>query len=325
MPYNEKQMDNVAYGVGKDGNAYMICTNNDSRKLELLNITNDLKTKINPLDISASRTFEKIDLLETADGNLTGVGYYGNGWAYSGADRSLLAKGVMSFKMDRTGKILSKYNFDFPIEMINQFEKERDQKQNDKHEKKGGAGITGLKVRNISLGADGSTTVIGEQQYITTVEFKNNQVGYTTKLRYNFGDIVATKYDKNGKLLWMKKLPKTQSGFQGRGTMSIRYIRGKAFHYVLYIDHEDNTNPDYLADRAPKSYTDTRAGYLMAYKIDDATGNTERHTIADTKHINGIEAFQFRTSRIFEAADNTFLQEIYIKGKEDILIKMVLN
>jgi hypothetical protein len=63
----------------------------------------------------------------------------------------------------------------------------------------------------------------------------------------------------------------------------------------------------------------------MAYKIDDATGNVERHTIADIKDIKGTEAFQFKTSRIFDAADNTFLLEVYIKGKEDTLIKMMLN
>jgi hypothetical protein len=93
----------------------------------------------------------------------------------------------------------------------------------------------------------------------------------------------------------------------------------------LYMDHEKNTNPNYLNGGAPEKYKDGKGGYLMAYKIDDATGNTERHTIADIKDIKGTEAFQFKTSRIFDAADNTFLLEVYIKGKEDTLIKMVLN
>lgn len=330
MPYTEKLMNNVAFGVGKDGNAYMISMQTEVKRLELLNITADLKTKANPLDIDANLMFQKIDLRETPDGNLTGVGYYANGldFKYSfvgGMSVSMNTNGIMSFKMDRNGKILSKYDFEFPIELINQFEKERDQNKNAKREEKGKAGIADLMVRDVSVAADGSTTVIGEQQYTSASRAYSTTMGNSSKPVFYYADVVATKYDKNGKLLWMKKLPKTQYGYQGKGMMSIKYVRGKAFHYVLYIDHEDNTNPNYLTGGAPKQYLDNKGGYLMAYKIDDATGNAERHTIADIKDIKGTEAFQFKTSRIFDAADNTFLLEVYIKGKEDTLIKMVLN
>jgi outer membrane lipoprotein-sorting protein len=232
--------------------------------------------------------------------------------------------GLLSFKMDRTGKVLAKDDFWFSDEFARQFQKEPARDKDKDGEEKGKAGIPDLVVRNVSLGTDGSTTVIGEQQMIYTKNFETSR-GTSQKTYFYYSDVVATKYDKNGKLLWMKKLPKTQLGYMGKGMMGIRYIRGKSFHYVLYVDHQENTNPDYLNAGVPKIYNDNEGGYLMAYKIDDATGNTERHTIADVKDIKGIEAFQFRTTRIFDADDNTFLLEVYLKGKEDTLIKMVLN
>jgi len=69
---------------------------------------------------------------------------------------------------------------------------------------------------------------------------------------------------------------------------------------------------------------DEFGGYLTAYKIDDATDNIEKHTITDVRDIKGTEAHQFRASRIFDAGEKTFLLEIYIKGKEDTMLKMEL-
>jgi hypothetical protein len=308
MPYTEKQMNNVAFGVGRDGSAYMISKQNELSRLELLNISADLQIKAHPLGIDPDLMFERVDLRETVDGNLTCVGYYDNG--------------LLSYKMDRAGKVLAKDDFGFSVDFANQFQKE--EKTDEKREEKGKAGIPDLVVRNVSLAADGSTTVIGEQQS-TYVKTYHTERGRTQKTYFYYSDVVATKYDKNGKLLWMKKLPKTQLGYRGKGMMGIRCIRGKAFHYVLYVDNEENTNPDYVTGGVPKIYEDNLGGYLMAYKIDDATGNTERHTIADLKDIKGIEAFQFKTSRIFDADDSTFLLEIYLRGKEDTMVKMMRN
>lgn len=324
MPYTEKEMNNVAFGVSKDGKAYMIAMLREFKRLELLNITTDLKTKASKLDIDGNLFFQKVDLREAADGNLTGIGYYANGidfkvsWA-GGMTMSMNTNGIMHFKMDQNGNMLEKYDFEFPLELINQFETEREKGKNEKREGAGKAGIADLNVIDVSLAADGSTTVVGEQQYLRT-----ELVGTSQKQVFYYGDVVITKYDKKGKLQWMKKLPKTQVGLEGKGMMSVKYVKGKAFQYVLYMDHEKNAGLNFKTG-APEKYRDGRGGYLTAYKIDDVTGNVEKHTIADIKDIKGTEAFQFKASRIFDAADKTFLLEVYIKGKEDTLVKMVLN
>ena len=104
--------------------------------------------------------------------------------------------------------------------------------------------------------------------------------------------------------------------------MSVKYIKGADASYILYLDNPKNI--DLQLAEVPAKHEEGRGGYLTAYKIDDATGNIEKHTICDVHDIKGTEAFQFKTSRIFQASDKNFLLEIYIKGKEDTMVKLQL-
>ncbi len=323
MPYTEKVMNNLAYGVTKSGNAFMLAYINSSKRIELLNITSDLKVKANKLDVNGDLMFQELKLQESADGNLTCTGYYANGidykFTFGGGNLSYNTNGILAFKIDQNGKLLENFNFEFPIDLINQYESKRETNKNEKREDKGKAGIRDVKLIALQLNEDGSTTVIGEQQYIVT----NSSVMSTSQnIKYYYGDVIATKFDKKGKLLWMKKLPKTQVGSAGKGGMSIKYLKGKGANYILYLDNVKNANIS--MDEVPKEHMDQRGGYLTAYKVDDNTGAIEKHSIFDITDIKGTEAFQFRTSRIFDAFDKVFMLEIYIKGKEDTMIMMEL-
>ncbi len=326
MPYTEKVMNNLAYGVSKDGKAFMLAFINASKQFELLNISSDLKVKTNKIDIDGTLAFQELKLQEAADGNLTCIGYYANGvdflWnqASLGTSFSLNTNGILSFKMNQNGKVLEKYNFEFPIDLINQYESKRQVNKNEKREEKGKAGIRDVKLIALTLNDDGSTTIIGEQQYVTSQQAMS--MGSQRRI-YHYCDVIATKFDKGGKLIWMKKLPKTQEGNVGKGGMSIRYIKGKGANYVLYLDNVKNA--DISMDEVPKTHQDGKGGYLTAYKINDVTGAIEKHSIFDITDIKGTEAYQFRTSRIFDVMDKVFILEVYIKGKEDTMVKMVLK
>jgi hypothetical protein len=322
MPYTEKEMNNLAYAVSKNGKAFMLAYINESKRFELITIGNDLKVTTNKIDINGDLYFQQFMLTEAADGNLTAIGYYANGidvkvnWT-ANATLSYNINGILNFKMDQNGKVLEKFDFEFPLELINQYESLRAKEKNEKREGEGKAGINDLKVIAVALDPDGSTTIIGEQQY------QRKEFVYTRQaVVYYYGDIIATKFDKKGKLLWMKKLPKTQTGEQGKGGMSVRYIKGKGASYVLYLDNIKNASL-HIAD-VPAKHNDGQGGYLTAYKIDDVTGAIERHSIFNIEDIKGIEAFQFRTHRIFDAKDKVFLVEFYMKGKKDTMAKMEL-
>ena len=323
MPHTEKDMNNLAYGVSKEGKAFMLAKITATKEFELLTITPDLKVKTNKLAIDNKLFFQEIKLQEDADGNLTGTGFYANGLDYSvswvgAASQSLNTNGITAFKISQEGKVLENFDFEFPIELINQYESKREKDKNEKREDAGKAGIRDLRLISLVLEQDGSTTIVGEQQYI-----KNEWVGTGMKNVFYYGDIIATKFNKAGKLVWMKKLPKTQTGFQGKGGMSVRFIKGKGASYILFLDNVKNANLS--LDEVPERHSDGRGGFLTAYKIDDATGAIEKHSIFDITDIKGTEAFQFRTPRIFDAQDKIFILEIYVKGKEDTMVKIELK
>ncbi len=323
MPYTEKEMNNIAYGVTKDGKAFMLARLNDGKRFELLSISSDLKVTPNKIDIDGNLAFQELKMFESPDGNLTCVGFYANGvdfivgWTGSGT-LSWNMNGILDWKMDVNGKVLQKHDFEFPLDLINQYESKRAKEKNEKREGMGKAGINDLKIIDVVLNADGSTIVIGEQQYMRK-EMKGTQM---SNIMY-YADLVATKFDDSGKIQWMKKLPKTQISTVGKGGLSVKYIKGADASYILYLDNPKNINLQ--LSEVPAKHEEGRGGYLTAYKIDDATGNIEKHTITDVHDIKGTEAFQFKTSRIFQASDKNFLLEIYIKGKEDTMVKLQLT
>lgn len=109
----------------------------------------------------------------------------------------------------------------------------------------------------------------------------------------------------------------------GKGGNGIRFIKGKDVNYVMYLDNIKNA--DMSMDEAPEKHQDGKGGFLTSYKIDEATGKVIKVSILDIKDVNGIEAFQFKTPRIFDANSKTFMLEIYMKGKQDTMVKMELK
>lgn len=326
MPYTEKEMNNLTCSVTKDGEAFMLAYINKSKQIELLNITNDLNVKISPIKVKGVFTLQELKLRETADGNLVYVGYYTNGLEYkfdfNGGNISTTTNGILALTIDHTGNILENFQFEFPIAIVNQYESEKQVIENQEREKEAKAGIPDLRLRALELNEDGSTIVIGERQYRT---YQSMSMGPTVNqsVNFNYGSIVAAKFDKVGKLLWMKKIPKMQSGVSGQGGMGIKYIKGIDVHYILYLDNIKNI--DLAPDQVPKKHLDDMGGFLTAYKIDDATGNIEKHPILNTRDVKGKEISQFRVSRIVNVSEKVFMLEVSMNMKKDALIKINLT
>jgi len=320
MPYTEKEMNNIAYGVSKDGKAFMLARLNDAKRFELLRISNDLKIVPNKVDIDGNLVFQSLNLYEAADGKVECMGFYANGvdfkvnWTGS-MTTSLNINGILDWKMDQDGKVTDKHDFEFPIDLINQYESKRAKEKNEKREGEGKAGINDLKLIEVKWLGDGSKIILGEQQYVRR-ELKGTQMENI----YYYGDMILAHVGGDGKLIYMKKLPKTQISLRGKGSLSVKFMKGADASYILYLDNPKNINMS--INDVPAKHEDNKGGYLTAYKVDDATGSIEKHTIADVTDIKGTEAFQFRVSRIFDVGDKAFMLECYIKGKQDTMIKM---
>ena len=139
--------------------------------------------------------------------------------------------------------------------------------------------------------------------------------------RFYYDDLIATKLNAGGEVLWMKKLPKRQEEL-GKGGMGMAYLEGNDSHYILFLDNVKNADID--INEVPAAHSDGMGGYLTAYKIDDATGNYTKHTLYNSLEVKGVKTYQFQTTRILEALDNILLVEVYIKDKKDMMIKMEL-
>jgi hypothetical protein len=121
----------------------------------------------------------------------------------------------------------------------------------------------------------------------------------------------------------MKKVPKRQYGHAGRGGMGFERMTFGDSHFFVFLDNEKNLN--LTLDKAPATHTDGAGGFLTAYKLNDATGKMNSFSIFNTRSVNGIEIYQFTTSRILSLPNNQFVVEAYKKKKEDILIKVTLK
>ncbi|MDH5367914.1 MAG: hypothetical protein OEW67_13090 [Cyclobacteriaceae bacterium] len=319
MPYTEKEMDNMDFTVSNDGTAYMLAYIRETKSLELLAINNS-DIKISKIENDRDIILKQVWLIEDSKGVLSCSGYYANGLISRKGPVAYNSDGIYRFTMNTSGKLLSSNYFEFPLELLNQNESKRINRINERQEKKERAGISYLQLLNFITEKNGDMIFLGEQSYL--VEKRNANGGST--ITYYYNDIVITKIDKDNNLVWMKKLPKAQKGKRGKGGMSVRYIRGDDAHYLLYLDNINNASLGVYG--VPKAHVDGKGGYLTAYKIDNATGEVEKHPILDITNLygDGTEGHQFKTLRIFKVEEKLFMTEVYIKGKQDAMIKMEL-
>ncbi len=319
MPYTEAKMNNVAYSVSSKGNALMLIVNNDSKTYEVISVDNSGTTKTNNLGISSEKLVRSIKVKELPSGNFSCAGFYANGIEYKfmGGNFVFNINGLLYFEVSAEGDVVSKNTYDFSENFIKQNLSDHQKKKAEAREAKGKAGIGDLLLLNFVIKKDGSAYFVGERQYM-------QKAIMSSTYEFRYGNIVMIKVNKDGELKWMKKLPKQQIGVAGIGQMSFAYMEGKDSDYITFVDNPKNIKLD-AAGGVPEPHKDGMGGFLTAYKIDHETGDLEKHTICDLKNIEGVRAYQFRTTRIVKSSDGVFLMEIYIKKKKDTMVKFKLN
>ena len=333
MPHTEKEMNNLAYTVGSNGKAYMLSYLNEEKKFEFIQIDGDGLSN-NELEVESDILIQRLKLIEDESGNIICAGYYANGYDFKGSFNgngmsgalSFNADGAYCFKVSSDGEVVDTWKIEFPMEVIKKYLNERQAEKLKKREAEGKAGVADLKLVEFFAQADGSFILIGEQKYVRNEFYMTG----TTNVMH-LSNIIATKVSKDGEVIWMKKLPKNQAAPVGdripqyfEGQLGIKYVEGNGSHYILFVDNPKNEN---LAEnKVPAAHKNGMGGYLSAFKIDDESGDWERHTITNLGDLgNKMKAYQFSVIRICEAAEKVFMMEIYIKGKKDTMVKMELK
>jgi len=338
MPYTERRMDVEDLAVDSEGNGYLLAkvfhddSNKDKKRrkddeanyhMELFRLSKGSseieKTKIDLGD----KFINGISLFESFEGYMICSGFYTNGLN----NKLNNADGLYTFKITRDGKLIDEKSYEIPLDVLNQYVKNRTKKRNERKDEDGKAEFENMKLRNLVISDDGALMLIGEQTFIVVHYSRRG-----TYITYHNNDIIVSKIDASGNLSWMKKIPKRQVGQPKmgevydtsrtyQGGMSYSYFAAKGNHYIVFLDNVKNI--DLEMDQIPALHRDGHGGYLTSYKINDLTGTLSKGSILDTREVTeDLEVYQFSNNRIVKTDEDQFILEVYKKKKEDVLIKV---
>jgi hypothetical protein len=319
MPYTETQMKIMDYILDDDFNIYILVNKTEDKKrkddnynLEVFKYSKDSKEAvISELKI-ADKFITNIGLFKGYNNNIVCAGYYSDGGRKSGVN------GVVYFNIDHSGKIIKQNSFEFPVELLNEYARGKEERKNNRKEKKDEADYLGLKLEKLFFDEDGAITILGEHFHI-----KTNNTGKHTSYYYHFYDVLATKIDANGNILWTVKVPKRQIGLNRTATLGFKHVFANDSHYIIYLDNIKNK--DLPKDETPVKHTGGQGGYLVIAKINDEDGSMKKEYVFNTRKVkNKYGVSDFDQNAMIQINNALFMQ--FTKGKSDeIMIKVNLD
>lgn len=340
MPYTEARMDNIDYAIGSNGDVFIlteVMKEGETRKFDREgnpNFDNQLiaisesGVDVNASEINVQGKFvTQASFFEGKDDALMIAGFYGN-------KRGIQTDGIFYCSLTKDGKQADFKNFEIPLELIKQYMSQRNQERLERKEDKGkDLGMTNMVLRDILIHDDGSIFFAAEKYYVVVTT--DSKTG-STRYDYYFEEMLAAKLDKNGELVYMKKLPKRQhssSGGSGFGfgsfigvsflrnsELSYKLVQSKDHYYIMFLDNVKNLELD--ENKVPARHEHGKGGFLTAYQINKESGNVKKLSILDLRDAQGYELFQFSPKRIVELGNNEFGVEFYIKKKQDMMIRI---
>jgi len=293
MPYTEAKMDNLGYTLANDGKVYLL-----AKVYEGVNPKDKGKDKSAPnyhfeilmydkgtkspkiVEIKLDNRFPKSAYIyEDESHNIVIAGFYGK--AYNKP-----VDGAYLVKLDVASGSVSKLNggyYEIPSDIIKSFTSEREKRKMEKQEAKdedNDIGIEHLEIKKIYATPDGSTKIVSEQYWVKVTWYYDSSCK-CMRQRYDTyaDDIFVISIDKEGKLAWVKKIPKSQHApnAMGQGLSINSYAVGNDIH-VFYIDNIKNM--DLPENQAPKRHEDKRGGFLTGVTI-SSKGDVKKYSLGE--------------------------------------------
>jgi hypothetical protein len=285
MPYTEQIMDNLDYSVDKNGNAYLLAKVYDNEKRKEVDKETGLpgyhfealkfsgEQKMTQTKISLDQYFiRQASIIENSNGDMVVA------CTYSKSRKSRGTDGVYLAMISSEGKLTTYRDgfYEFPLEELEKFESKRARK---KMEKSDDYEAPFVLVRNILSAPDGSLFIACEQYHMEQVT-TYSRYGSRTDYYYYFEDIIATRINANGKVDWVRKIPKMQKGVNRYATLGFKLVADETGYYFLYLDNKKNLELE--EDEAPKYHQDGYGGQVSLARL-DPSGNLTREIIFDAR------------------------------------------
>lgn len=244
-------------------------------------------------------------------GNLTVSGFYTKG-RVKGKYISNNTDGIFIVSFDTDNNLIYKKTHEIPLSILKQYESDKTNEKLSEIETKNEAEFPYLRPQYLGIN-DTGVTLIGEQFFQTVFKGKSRQ---------HYHDMLITKLDNNGELLWMKKLPKKQR--RGRDStlaeLSFSYFLSDNYHHLIFLDNIKNIKLP--LNKVPSLHIGGYGGYLTTYKINDEKGTVNKDAILDTNTVgeNQLE-IDYINDRLIEISENEFIIEV-LSEKGNRLIKI---
>ncbi len=295
MPHTEKMMDNTDYAVDSKGNAYLLCKvyegkrtekkgSNPNYHFEILKFVKD-STEAKRIKISFEDKFiNDIYLTENTSGEMVCAGYYRS--LFKSVNKSTFysknVDGVFIARIDDEGEIrgIQKGYYEFPADIVKEFEKRSTQNKIEKKNKKGEAEVPSLELRSLVIGSDGSYVVTGEEFLIQEIIYTSSNGSPRVSITYIYGDIYVMKIGADGEMAWTRKIPKVQFGSESPGGLSFKHFDLNGDNYYFYLDNIKNLKlKPYVP---PAKHVDGAGGFFTVCKI-DKEGNMTKGNLFDLR------------------------------------------
>lgn len=298
LPYDDELFDVQDYTVDNDGNVHIVSVlYNEKRKekrkgkpnysYQIFSIYNQGK-EIKEYSIALEGKFiTDMRMSVNNQKEIVCAGFYSNKSSFN-------LEGTYNVKVDpQTKEITSKHMNEFGVDYLDEdvSEDEENNKSKKPKDNKKEKEMYNYKLHEILFSEDGNSYLVAEQyyvvQYTTTTSDGKGGFRTTTSFHYYYNDIIVVRMSNDGKIVWVTKIPKSQSSANDGGFYSsyvLAIINGKINFF--FNDHADNIN--IVENQKPKPLQTQRTNSIMVRVELNDNGKQTKHGMFNTKDVSMI-------------------------------------
>lgn len=338
MPYERSYMENIDFAVNKDGEVYglirvdkdrvsnlvagaldraddlrksLVLLNKDPnyQRHQILKITKTQKMYLQT-ELDAGNIFvSKINIYDGANGGIICAGLYNDRW------ESDEWSGIFMQEVNCNQSVSILKTHPYTKEVLTEYESKKTANKRTKKVEKGHGPIRGIKNYSVEPMFDGTSILIAEEVSISGSQQTSNGSG-SMPPKFYYQDIIVTKTNAQGDLIWMVKIPKNQYAFGSAPSgLSFKYVQIKNEHFFLFMDDPKNLNLN--KEEEPLRHKNIPNGILASVKLDHQTGDMSKNSIGDINILReaGMQIIKMKNVGII--SENQFFIEYSKKDKED--------